>query len=37
MKLGIQEVAFIAAGLVVFVSLLWLKAKIGKNNAAPKQ
>ena len=37
MKLGIQEVAFIAAGLIVLVSLLWLRAKIGKNNAAPKQ
>ena len=37
MKIGLQEAAFIAVGLIVFVSLLWLKAKIGKNNAAPKQ
>ena len=37
MKIGLQEAAFIAIGLIVLVSLLWLKARIGKNNAAPKQ
>ena len=37
MKLGIQEVAFIAAGLIVLVSFFWLRAKINKNNTAPKQ
>ena len=37
MKIGLQEVAFIVAGLIVLVSVLWLRAKIGKNNAAPRQ
>ena len=37
MKIGLQEAAFIVVGLIVLVSLLWLRARIGKNNAASKQ
>ena len=37
MHIGLQEVGYIVAALIVLGTLIWLRAKIAKNGAASKQ